>query len=108
MLGRHHEEGRAEQRVGAGREDRVVDAELAAAEVDLGAVAAADPVALHRLDVLGPVDRVEVVEQPVGVVGDLEEPLLELAQLDLGAAALAVAVDHLLVGEHGLVVAGTS
>ena len=78
--------------------------ELGAAERDLGAVAAADPVALHRLDVLGPVDRVEVVEQAVGVVGDAEEPLLELAQLDLVAAALAAAVDDLLVGEHGLVV----
>ena len=53
---------------------------------------------------LGPVDLVEVVEQPVGVVGDPEEPLLELAHLDLVPAALAAAVDHLLVGEHGLVV----
>ena len=82
MLGRHHEEGRAEERVGPRREDGVVDPELLAAEDHLGALGAPDPVALHRLDVLGPVDRVEVVEQPLGVVGDAEEPLLELAQLD--------------------------
>ena len=44
---------------------------------------------------------VEVVEEPVGVVGDLEEPLLELLLLDERAAALAVAVDDLLVGEDG-------
>ena len=70
----------------------------------LGAGAATDPVALHRLDVLGPVDRHEVVEQAVGVVGDPEEPLLELADLDDMTAALAATVDHLLVGEHRLVV----
>ena len=53
---------------------------------------------------LGPADPVEIVEQTLGVVGDPEEPLLELAQLDLGAAALATAVDHLLVGQHRRVV----
>ena len=79
-------------------------ASVLAAEGHLGAVRAADPVALHRLDVLGPLDRGEVVEQPVGVVGDPEEPLVELLDLDLVAAALAVPVDHLLVREHRLVV----
>src|SRR3712207_7563628 len=53
---------RSEQRVGAGREHGGVDAEPGAVERDLGAVRAADPVALHRLDVLGPLDRVEGVE----------------------------------------------
>ena len=101
VLGRHHEERRAEQRVRAGGEDGVVDAHLRAREGDLGALGAADPVALHRLDVMRPVDRLEIVQQAVGVVGDAEEPLLELAQLDRGAAALAVAVDDLLVGQHG-------
>ena len=75
---------------------------LLADELDPRALGAADPVALHRLDVSRPVDLVEALDQPVGVVGDLEEPLLELAALDDGAAALAAAVDDLLVGEHGL------
>ena len=103
VLRRHHEERRAEQRVGTGREHRIVDPQLLAAERHLGALAATDPVPLHRLDVLGPVDPVKVVEQAVRVVGDPEEPLLELPQLDLRATTLAVAVDHLLVGEHRLV-----
>ncbi len=104
VLGREHEEGRAEERVGAGREDREVEVELVASEDDLGALGAADPVALHRDHVLGPaLEQLEVVEQAVGVVGDPEEPLLEIAGDDLGAAALAAAVDHLLVGEHGRV-----
>ncbi len=103
VLGRHHEERRAEQRVGAGGEDRVVDRvggiDVLAAEHDLRALGATDPVALHRLDVLGPLDRVEIVDQAVRVVRDPEEPLLELPDLDLGTAALALAVDDLLVGE---------
>ena len=75
-----------------------------AAEDGLGALGAADPVALHRHDVLGPrLEAVEVGEQAIGVVGDPEVPLLELLRHDLGAAALAAAVDHLLVGEDGLV-----
>ena len=104
VLRREDEERRAEQRVGACGEDRIVDPQLLAAECHLGALGAADPVALHRLDVLGPLDRVEVVEQAVGVVGDPELPLLELLGLDLRAAALATTVDHLLVGQNGLVV----
>ena len=37
------------------------------------------------------------------IVGDLEEPLRQLALLDHGAGAPAAAVDHLLVGQHRLV-----
>ena len=73
-------------------------------ERHLRAVRAADPVALHRHDPLGPAHLLEVVQQPVGVGRDLEEPLLQRARLDLGAAALAAAVDDLLVGQHRLVV----
>ena len=68
------------------------------------ALGAADPVALHGEHALGPVDQlVHVVQQALGVVGDAEEPLGQLAQLHHGAAALAAAVDDLLVGQHGLV-----
>ena len=104
VLGGEDEEGGAEERVGPGGEDGEVDPELLVSERDLGALRAADPVALHRHDVLGPaLEQAEVGEQAVGVGGDPEEPLLEVARLDEAAAALAVAVDHLLVGEHGLV-----
>ena len=102
VLGGEDEEGGAEEGVGTGREDREVELELLAAEDDLGPLGAADPVALHRDHVLGPgLEQVEVGQQAVGVLGDAEEPLLEVALHDLGAAALAAAVDDLLVGEHG-------
>src|SRR3712207_9066056 len=44
------------------------------------------------------------VEQPVGVVGHLEEPLRQLPLGHLRAAPLAGALHDLLVGQHGLVV----
>ena len=72
-------------------------------ELDLGALAAPDPVGLHELDLLGPVDRAEVVEQALGVVGDAEVPLLEVDLGDLAAAAPAAALLDLLVGEDRLV-----
>ena len=104
MLGRQHEERGAEERVRASREDRQLLAAPRHAEDHARALGAADPVALHRQHALGPVlERVHLVEQRVGVVGDLEVPLRQVLGLDLGAAALAVAVDHLLVREHRLV-----
>ena len=104
MLGREHEEGGAEEGVRPRREDRQVRLGLLDAEDDLGPLRAADPVPLHRQHVLGPgLEEGHLLEERVRVVGDAEEPLLEALRLDLRPAALAVAVDHLLVGEDGLV-----
>ena len=71
-------------------------------ELDVGALAATDPVPLHRLDRLGPVEQVEVGEQPVGVRGDAQHPLPHRPPVDRMVAALAAPVGgDLLVGEHG-------
>ncbi len=59
-------------------------------EVDLGPTALADPVALHLLDALGPVHRVQAFEQTFGVVGDAQQPLLQEAAFDFLAATLLV------------------
>ena len=68
--------------------------------MDLGAVAAADPVALHRLDRVGPVEQFEVVDQPVGVGGDAHHPLAHVALEHREVAAVAAAVGgDLLVGD---------
>ena len=105
VLGREHEERRAVQRVRPRREDGDVLVELLDAEEDLRALRTADPVALAGLDRLGPVDRVEVVEQRLRVVGDAEEPLLHEARLDLARrSARSGRRQHLLVREHRLVV----
>ena len=72
-------------------------------EVHLGPLGPTDPVALHGLDPLGPLEVVEALKELVGVVGDLEEPLLEVTLEHEVAGALAGAVGlDLLVGEDGV------
>ncbi len=72
-------------------------------EGEFGALAAADPVSLHQLDRIGPIDAVEIGEQAIGVVGDLDVPLLEIFLGDgIVRVPPAASVDHLLVGENGL------
>ena len=103
VLGRHHHEGRAEDGIGPGGEDAQLPVPLNE-EVQIGALAAPNPVGLHQLDPLRPaVELAEIVEEALGIGGDLEEPLLQLLLCRLGAAAPAHAVDDLLVGEHGVV-----
>ena len=108
MIRRQRHEFRAEQRV----RPRGEDFELALAvrrgrrierEADQQAFRAADPVLLHQPHFFRPaVERVERVEQVAAKFGDREEPLRQLALLDQRAGAPAAAVDHLLVGQHGL------
>ena len=104
MLGRQHEKGGPKQGVRTRRKDGNLGLAIDNAKDHLGAMRTPDPVALHRQYALGPVFQlIHVIEQTIGVVGDAEEPLVEIARLDLGAATLAAAVHDLLVGEHRLV-----
>ena len=108
MIRRESQEARAEQRVRARGEhlDDVVMLRriLGDLEAHQQALRTADPVRLHQPHLVRPaVEGVERVEQVLGVVGDLEQPFGLLALLDQRARAPAPAVDHLLVGEHGLV-----
>ncbi len=102
----HDEESGAVQRV---RSRRVDGDRLVAAldlELDLGTRGPSDPVALHGQHLVGPLalQLGHVVQQAFGVVGDPEVPLRQLLLGDHGVTALAAAVDHLLIGQHRLVV----
>ena len=106
VLGREQHEGSAVDRVDAGGEDlepaAVADG-IDEREHGLHAGRPPDPVLLHRQHLLRPVgEALRRLEQLVGVLGDAQEPLLEVARRHLRAATPAGAVDHLLVGEHGL------
>ena len=103
MLGREHHVRGAEQRVGTGGEHLDLDALVPDdRERDVGADAAPDPVALHDLDRLGPVEEVEIGDEPVGVRGDREHPLLQRTLEHRVVAALAAPVGgDLFVREHG-------
>lgn len=100
MLSCEREEGDAVDRIGARRVGGDRRAELRRLEIELQALAAADPVVLHRLDALRPaLELVEVLQQDIGVIRDLEEPLREVLLVDLVVAAPALAVDDLLIRE---------
>ncbi len=103
VLGSERHEGDAPERVRPRGEARHLLAGVGDLEAYERALAAADPVGLHAAHVLGPgVQQLQVVQQRIGVVGDLEEPLGQVLLDDLGAAALALLVDDFLVGQAGL------
>ena len=111
VLGSQDKEGDAKKGIGSRGEDgdlALVALDglailVAQGKVDLGALGATDPVGLHLLDALGPAgELLQVVEQLLRVLGDFEVPLLKVALLGLGAAAPALALSDLLVGQNGL------
>ncbi|KAG0954876.1 hypothetical protein G6F31_013025 [Rhizopus arrhizus] len=108
VLGGDRHEGHAHHGVRAGGEhaQRIqhTAVHVTHIELDLQAFGTADPVALHGLDRFRPaLQLIQAVQQFLGVVGDAQEPLWDLALLDQGTGTPAAAVDHLLVGQHGLV-----
>ncbi len=112
MLGGDRAERDAHDRVDARREDvhlavadqRAVVAADVVRKGEAHADALADPVRLHRLHAVGPARHpVEIREELLRVVGDAQEIHRDLALLHRRAGAPAASVDHLLVGEHGLV-----
>ena len=111
VLGSQDKEGDTEERVGSRGEDgdlTLVALDglailVAQGKVDLGALGTTDPVGLHLLDALGPAgELLQVIEQLLRVLGNLEVPLLQVALLGLGAAAPALALGDLFVGQNGL------
>ncbi len=106
MLRREDHAGGAEDRVDTRGEDADLHVRRTfQGEVHLGSFAAADPVLLHRQHAIGPLalEILDRVEQFLRVVGDPQEPLIHLTLLDRRLIVTpAAAVDHLLVGEHGL------
>ena len=71
-------------------------------QVELDTLRAADPVRLHGLDALGPVDLGEV-QQVIRVVRDTEEPLLQVALGDRRLTPPAAAIVDLLVGQDAVI-----
>ena len=66
-----------------------------------GAFRTADPLPLHLLDGFRPIHQRQVVDQPLGIGRDTQHPLPHRYPYDRMPAALALAVDHFLVGQHG-------
>ena len=105
VIGGDADKGRAHQRVGSCRVN--LDPVMAMWPVDqregeLQPARAPDPVGLHRLDLGRPVvERIQRVEQFARHVGNLEEPLRQLAPFDQRAGPPSAPVLDLFIGEHG-------
>ena len=111
MLGREHHVSRAVKRVGARGEDanlivaganrqsRVVAPGYR--EIDFCAFTPTDPIALKQFDPFGPVESVQLIQQPLGIGGDAQHPLPHRSSNDGKAADLAFPVDNFFVGQDG-------
>ena len=100
IFGREHDVRHAERRIRARREHAEFLLSALHRELYLAAVGLADPVFLHEFGLFRPVQLVEIPQQLVGVVRDLEEPLRQVLSHHRRTAAFALALHHLLVGEH--------
>ena len=118
VLGCHGAEGHAHDGVGprgehvhpAVADQRAVSALDRVREREANALALADPVLLHQPHLVGPaverglgVAQLHMVEQLVGVRRDVQVVAGDFALFHRGACAPALAVDHLLIGQNGLV-----
>ena len=99
-LGGEHHERHAENRVGAGGENRERIFGAVDAELHLRAFGTANPVALRLFDRVAPVHRFQPVEQTLCVGRNAQAPLHRLLLHHGEAAAHRNAVHHLVVGEH--------
>ena len=100
MFGRQHHVSGAEERVRAGGKDADFLVGTGDLEIDFGAFGAADPVALHLLEGVAPINGIEVLEETLGIGGDAQHPLAHRLAHDREAAHFALAVDHFLIGQN--------
>ncbi len=70
---------------------------------NLGAGALTHPVPLHHPYPLWPVNTI-VLHKLIGILGDAEEPLLQISPTDRCPAALTKTIYHLLISQHRLAV----
>src|SRR5216683_4847510 len=105
MFRRHRAEGHSHERIRP-RGKRMQHAGTAdvVRKSQPHAHALADPIGLHGAHALRPSRHVlQGIEQILGISRDLEVVHRNFALLDGRAGAPAAAIDHLLVGEHGLI-----
>ena len=101
MLRRQHHIGNAERGIRPGGEDGEGIPRFGL-ELDLHAFAAANPVLLHGFDLFRPTGQLrQIIQQALGIVGDLKEPLFQVLLFHQAFAAFAMPLDNLLVCQNG-------
>ncbi len=71
-------------------------------EDDIRALRFTDPVSLHFLCRLRPVHELKIIQKLFGIIRDLQDPLTHRLANDRIAAALALSINDLFVGEDRL------
>ena len=104
MLWRQNDECYSVHRINASRkcgDGLLLQPILGNIKLNVHALAATDPVVLHRVYLIGPVN-LRMVKKFLCIVCDFEEPLVEIPVRDRGRAALTEAIYHLFVSQHSL------
>ena len=98
LWGQDHVLG-AEEGIGAGGKD--LDLVALSREGDLCAARTADPIALHGLDLVRPIQKLQIIQQAIGVGGNAHHPLREVLAEDREISALGLTLSgDLLVCQH--------
>ena len=104
MLRSEHHVGSTEEGVRASGEDPDLGGDLRAdlsCEVNLGTAGATNPIALHGLDLVRPVQQLQIIDQAVGVSGDAHHPLAQPLAEHREVTTLRTAFGgHFLIGQH--------
>src|SRR4029077_4779083 len=95
-----HQECTAVNRVGSRRENANLLIYILNLEIDLRALASANPVALEQFDSFGPIQFVESLEQPLRKSSDTQHPLPHRSSHNRKSADFALSVYNLLVGQN--------
>ena len=70
-------------------------------QVELQALATANPVLLHDFYALRPaLQLVQILQQNIGIISNFQEPLGQILLHHIGVTAPAFALDNLLIGKH--------
>src|SRR5512132_1262182 len=102
MFRREHQERTAVNRVGSRRENANFGAGITApgySEIDLRALASANPVALEQFNSLGPIQFVEPLEQSLRKSSDTQHPLPHRSSHNRKSTEFALSIHNLFVGQ---------
>ena len=103
MFRSQHDVRNTENRVHAGREHGNGFADFRDFKGEFRPFTAANPVFLHRLNPFRPArQELQIVEKAISIVGDFEEPLLQILFDDGRITAPAQAVDNLFVSQYSV------
>ena len=102
MFRSEHHKRRTIKRIRTGRIYRDGFRSAVYLKINLCAIGFTDPVGLHFLNLFGPIELIQIVQESVRILGDPKHPLTEIFLGNFRAATFTLAVDNLFIGKPGL------